>query len=275
MVGGCSSSQAPDPLDENPAASKPAVSPATTADKAVSNTQSSPPGTQSDPVVDGVLLSQHPKTGGSAYQEMKAGPFDANIQENVEESVETTFVDPARLPQIDPASQKISTDVQGHTILETTHRRSLTGKVIPGSLQLTPLTTETTMHLFGTIELTNQSLYPATDLQVVFFDGDSPTLLLNNKNLEGSNPTNASPIAPGETRKVTINTVCQLSQTKIAHNQRLGVEAQLAGPPGLSLADTEVRLVERNFAGQDVTPGNASNFNRGNRSFPGAAGFPR
>ena len=260
---GCSSNS-PEVADSGTAPS-PAVSTKTT-DNPLSAKQKPLGGTFDNPIVDGTPLSQKPVTGGGTYVQMLPGPFDPNIKENVQESVERTVVDPRNLPQIDPATQKFSQDEAGRTVLETTHRESATGKVVIAAIRLTPLGGEKTTHVFGVLEVKNQSLYPATDLQVVFFDGDLPTVLMSNRTIENDNPTYASPLAPGETRKFDINTVCQLKHDGISHNNRLGLEAQLAGPPGLSIEDTEVRFAQYNAAtGNEINPPRVFN----GRNFPG------
>ncbi|PQV65115.1 hypothetical protein B1R32_102122 [Abditibacterium utsteinense] len=218
-------------------------------------------GSAQNPIVDGTPLSQHATTGGNAYAPMTAGPFDPNLKESVQETVETTFINPNNLPQIDPTSQKISKDAMGRTTLETIHRYSQTGKVVISNMRLTPIETATTLRMFGVIYLTNQSIYPATDLQIVFFETDLPSVVMSSKTLEADNPTRASPLAPGETRKVNINALCQLKRDGVIRNQRLGVEAQIAGPPGLSVADIEVRPVDFDAATGNQIGGGRNMFN--------------
>lgn len=192
---------------------------------------------------------------------MTAGPFDPNIKERIEESVETTLIDPNNLPQIDPTSQKISKDAMGRTTLETTHRTSQTGRVVIANMRLTPIENGTTMRIFGVIYLTNRSIYPATDLQVVFFENDLASVVMGSKTLEAANPTTASPLAPGETRKFDINAVCQLKHDGVIRSKSLRVEAQLAGPPGLSVSAIDVRLADFDAATGNQIGGGRNMFN--------------
>lgn|GEM_PF-5850858 len=125
--------------------------------------------------------SEAPTTGQADYRPLAAGQFDASLQPDYNVTVETWPADSPNRPATDAEGNQpdIQTDKDGKQVAVYHNRTPIEPKVSISEVDLEPFQrADQSMLLKGTIVVSNLTPFHMTDAQLVFFNGETASVLV-------------------------------------------------------------------------------------------------